>query len=99
MAAAPIPTDHGCIGTVSLLAEAIEAKDPLLRGHSQEVSDHVGGVAERLGMDAEGCERLVLGSLLHDVGKLAIPVHILLKPGKLSPAERAIVEEHPAIGS
>jgi HD-GYP domain-containing protein (c-di-GMP phosphodiesterase class II) len=99
MAAAPLPTDHGCFGTVTLLAEAIEAKDPSLRGHSEEVSGHVGAVAEQLGMSEERCDRLLLGSLLHDVGKLAIPMQILLKPGKLTPAERAIVQDHPAIGS
>src|SRR5437764_275111 len=62
MAAAPLPTDRGCSGTVALLAEAIEAKDPLLRGHSEEVSGHVGAVGEQLGMSEECRDRLLLGA-------------------------------------
>ena len=87
------------VATVRMLAEAIEAKDPYLRGHSDEVSTYAASVADRLGMDDETHDRLVLGSLLHDVGKLAIGQSILLKPAGLTPEERSVVEEHAAIGS
>jgi HD-GYP domain-containing protein (c-di-GMP phosphodiesterase class II) len=91
---------HGArVATVRLLAEAIEAKDPYLRGHSDEVSGWAACVADRLGMDDEAHDRLVLGSLLHDVGKLAIGESILLKPAGLTPEERSAVEQHAAIGS
>jgi HD-GYP domain-containing protein (c-di-GMP phosphodiesterase class II) len=87
------------IATVARLAGAIEAKVPFMHGHSEEVCDFATAMADRLGMDDESHDRLVLASLLHDVGKLAIGERILLKPSPLSPLERAIVEEHPAIGS
>jgi HD-GYP domain-containing protein (c-di-GMP phosphodiesterase class II) len=86
------------IETVALLAEAIEAKDPYLRGHSDQVSSYAAGVADRFGMEDEAHDRLVMASLLHDVGKLAIGERILLKPAELTDEERAIIEEHPAIG-
>jgi diguanylate cyclase (GGDEF)-like protein len=86
------------LSTVAMLAEAIEAKDPFLRGHSDEVSRYVGAVAARLGLDPAQRERLVFGSLLHDVGKIGISERILLKPARLTPEERAVIELHPRIG-
>ncbi len=86
------------IDTVRVLAEAIEVKDPFLRGHSDEVSDYVARVASKLGIDPQRREELVFGSLLHDVGKLGISERILLKPGKLTPEEYAMVQLHPRIG-
>jgi diguanylate cyclase (GGDEF)-like protein len=86
------------VATVSMLSDAIAAKDPFVGGHSQEVSAYVSAVAERLGVDPRRREELVFGSLLHDLGKIGISERILLKPGGLSPEERAIVELHPRIG-
>ncbi|HEX8742524.1 MAG TPA: HD domain-containing phosphohydrolase [Thermoleophilaceae bacterium] len=86
------------LGTVRVLAEAIQAKDPFLRGHSEEVSGYVAAVADRLGVDSRRREELVFGSLLHDVGKIGISERILLKPGKLTPEERTLIELHPRIG-
>jgi diguanylate cyclase (GGDEF)-like protein len=86
------------IDTVRVLAEAIEVKDPFLRGHSDEVSDYVARVATRLGIEPQRREELVFGSLLHDVGKLGISERILLKPAKLTPEEYAVVQLHPRIG-
>jgi diguanylate cyclase (GGDEF)-like protein len=86
------------LGTVAMLAEVIEAKDPFLRGHSDEVSRYVSAVAERLGIDQRRREQLVFGSLLHDVGKVGISERILLKPAKLTPEERSVIQLHPRIG-
>jgi diguanylate cyclase (GGDEF)-like protein len=86
------------LGTVRVLAEAIQAKDPFLRGHSEEVSGYVAAVASRLGIDERRREELVFGSLLHDVGKIGISERILLKPGRLTPEERTLIELHPRIG-
>jgi diguanylate cyclase (GGDEF)-like protein len=84
--------------TVQVLADAIQAKDPHLRGHSEEVVQYVAGVAERLGIDASRREELVFGSLLHDLGKIGISERILLKPAALTPEERGVIELHPRIG-
>ena len=86
------------IDTVRVLAEAIEIKDPFLRGHSDEVSDYVARVADKLGIEPQRREELVFGSLLHDVGKLGISERILLKPARLTPEEYAMVQLHPRIG-
>ncbi len=86
------------LATVRLLADAIEVKDPFLRGHSEEVSRYVLGVAEQLGLDQKRREELLFGSLLHDVGKIGISERILLKPGALTAEERSVINTHPRIG-
>ena len=86
------------LATVRMLADAIEAKDPFLRAHSDEVSDYVAAVADRLELAPRRREELVFASLLHDVGKIGVSERILLKPGRLTPEERGIVELHPRIG-
>ena len=86
------------VATVRLIADALEAKDPFLREHSDEVSSYVAAVAEELGMEAREKEELVFGSLLHDFGKIGISERILLKPASLTPEERSIIELHPRIG-
>ena len=87
------------VGTVRVLAEAIEAKDRLLSEHSDLVSTYVTATAEQLGLDSQARERLGFASLLHDVGKIGISESILLKPGPLTPEERSVVELHPRIGA
>ncbi len=84
--------------TISVLTQAIEVRDPYLRGHSEEVSGYVGRVADRLGIEPKRREELIFGSLLHDVGKLGISERILLKPGRLTPEEFAVIQLHPRIG-
>ena len=86
------------VSTVRLLAEAIEAKDPFLRGHSDEVSEYVAAVADKMGIKRDRREELVFGSLLHDVGKIGISERILLKPAKLTDEEFGVVKLHPRIG-
>ena len=86
------------LATVRVLADAVEAKDRGLRGHANDVSAGVLAVADSLGIEPRGREQLIFASLLHDVGKLALSEGILLKPGPLTPEERALVEEHPRIG-
>jgi diguanylate cyclase (GGDEF)-like protein len=86
------------LATVRLLADAIEIKDPFLRGHSDDVSRYVLAVADRLGFAARHREELLFGSLLHDVGKIGISERILLKPGRLTAEERSIINLHPRIG-
>ncbi|MGI8846207.1 MAG: HD domain-containing phosphohydrolase, partial [Thermoleophilaceae bacterium] len=86
------------ISIVRMLAEAIEAKDPSTRLHSEEVAGYVSAVADRLDIESERREELVVASLLHDVGKIGISERILLKPGPLTPEERDAIEMHPRIG-
>src|SRR4051794_6205255 len=86
------------VSTVRLLAEAIEAKDPFLRGHSDQVSEYVGAVADKMGVERHRREELVFGSLLHDVGKIGISERILLKPARLTDEEFGVIKLPPRIG-
>jgi diguanylate cyclase (GGDEF)-like protein len=84
--------------TVQMLADAVEAKDPFLRIHSDEVCSYVEAVLEELEVDRRRREEMVFASLLHDVGKIGISERILLKPGRLTAEERSVIELHPQIG-
>jgi HD-GYP domain-containing protein (c-di-GMP phosphodiesterase class II) len=86
------------LATVAMLADAIQAKDPLLGVHSNEVAEYVCAVADRLGFAPDRREELMFASVLHDVGKIGVSEAILIKPGALTAAERAIVEAHPGVG-
>ena len=87
------------LAIVRMLADAIEAKDPFVRAHSDEVSACVEAVARRLDLDARARENLVFAGLLRDVGKLGITDRVLLKPGPLNADERRVVQLHPLIGA
>ena len=86
------------LATIRILANALEAKDPFLRGHSNEVSTYVSAVAAHFDLDDRKREELVFASLLHDLGKIGISERILLKPASLSPEEFNIIKLHPRIG-
>jgi HD-GYP domain-containing protein (c-di-GMP phosphodiesterase class II)/methylmalonyl-CoA mutase cobalamin-binding subunit len=80
--------------TVQRLSMAVEFRDEDTGAHIERIGRFSMLLAEHIGMDAEFCERLKHAAPLHDVGKVAIPDAILLKPGPLTPEERAIVETH-----
>ncbi len=81
--------------TVQRLSMAVEFRDEDTGAHIERIGRFSVLLAEHIGMDANFCERLRHAAPLHDVGKVAIPDAILLKPGPLTPEERAIVETHP----
>jgi HD-GYP domain-containing protein (c-di-GMP phosphodiesterase class II)/methylmalonyl-CoA mutase cobalamin-binding subunit len=80
--------------TVRRLSMAVEFRDEDTGAHIERIGRLSTLLAEQIGMDAEFCEQLSHAAPLHDVGKVAIPDAILLKPGPLTPEERAIVETH-----
>jgi len=86
------------LSTIRVLTNAVELKDPELRGHSDAVSEYVLAVADRLEFEPKRREELIFASLLHDVGKLGISERILLKPGGLTDEERSVIQLHPRIG-
>ncbi len=85
--------------SVKVLAEAIDAKDPYTRGHSDRVRRMSLRIAVSLGFTEERMEILEYGALLHDIGKIGIKDEILRKPGPLSPEEYRMIQEHPLIGA
>jgi putative two-component system response regulator len=80
------------------LAEALEAKDFYTRGHSDRVAHIVILIGKQIGLSDRELEFMRKGSLLHDIGKIAIKESILLKPGKLTEEEMAHVRSHSARG-
>jgi HD-GYP domain-containing protein (c-di-GMP phosphodiesterase class II) len=86
------------LDTARALCAALEAKDSYTAGHSRSIAEHAETVGEALGMDSDELRRLRFGAALHDIGKLAVPEHILNKPGRLDPEERAQIERHTVIG-
>jgi len=80
--------------TVRRLSMAVEFRDEDTGAHIERIGRFSTLLAEQIGLEEELCERMVHAAPLHDVGKVAIPDAILLKPGKLTVQERAIVETH-----
>lgn len=80
------------------LALSIEAKDPYTDGHCDRLAKYSVALGERLGLHQDLRVALRRGGLIHDIGKLAVPDSILLKPGPLTPEERKIMEQHTVIG-
>ena len=80
------------------LALSIEAKDPYTEGHCDRLSKYSVSLAKTLGLSEDVRVALRRGGLIHDIGKLAVPEHILLKPGPLTPEERKIMENHTVVG-
>jgi putative two-component system response regulator len=76
------------------LALSIEAKDPYTEGHCDRLSKYSVALGEKLGLPQDLRVALRRGGLVHDIGKLAVPESILLKPGPLTPEERKIMEKH-----
>ncbi len=81
------------------LAGAIDAKDPYTKGHSTSVSRYSEALARAINLPEDEVQRIKLGALLHDVGKIGIPENILKKPDRLSDDEWNIMKQHPVIGA
>src|SRR3989441_9908666 len=87
------------VSTIEALALAIDAKDPHAQGHTRRVQAYALELARRLRVPRQDYEAVSAGALLHDIGKLAIPDHLLNKPGKLSDMEYQKVKAHPSVAA
>ena len=85
--------------TIEALALAIEAKDHTTHDHLQRVRVYAIEVAKELGVTPKEMEALHAAALLHDIGKLAVPEHIISKPGRLTPEEFEKMKIHPLVGA
>src|SRR3984893_11942168 len=80
-------------------SRVVDKRDGQTFGHSQRVGEMCEGVARLLKMSDEDCNTIRVAGILHDLGKIAIPDSILLKPGKLTPEEYEIIKTHPTEGA
>jgi HD-GYP domain-containing protein (c-di-GMP phosphodiesterase class II) len=90
---------EGDFAPVSELLAALLARDPATRSHLEHVNRLAQEFAAALGLSTLDRESLLLASVLHDVGKIAIPDRVLRKPGSLAPEEQDLVRRHPIIGA
>ncbi len=84
---------------ITTLALTIEVRDAYTSGHSDRLAHYAVAVGRALGVDARTLRALRLAGYLHDLGKLAVPDSILLKPGLLDAQERKLMQAHPIVGS
>lgn len=85
--------------TIFRLCLAAELRDTDTGNHIKRIQAYTEVIALKCGMSRENAEQLGLASSMHDLGKIGIPDHVLLKPGKLSPAEFEIMKQHTVIGA
>ena len=85
-------------GLLTTLSEIIDLRDPYVLGHSKLVSQYATSIAMRLGLNEKQIDLIRKASLLHDIGKLGIPMEILTKPTWLTPDEYEIIKNHAALG-
>jgi putative nucleotidyltransferase with HDIG domain len=83
---------------VSAWARSIESKDSYTLGHCERVADYACAILRALNPDPSTLFWFRIGALLHDVGKINVPIEVLNKPGKLTLEERALMESHPVAG-
>lgn len=84
---------------IRAMVKAIEAKDPYTAGHTERVTRYALQLADAIGVSEQDRLILRMGTLLHDIGKLGVPDHILTKPSGLTDEEFEIIKMHPAIGA
>ena len=90
--------NEGNLTLVESLVLALEARDPYTAGHSLAVAVYARDICIALGMPECSVHRVYLAGLVHDIGKIAVPDSVLMKPGRLTEEEFAHIRKHPEIG-
>jgi hypothetical protein len=93
-----VQLERGYTEVIVALVEAVEAKDPYTRGHTQRVAELSVLIGQELHLAPDQLRTLNQAAMLHDIGKIGIPDSILNKPGPLLPEEFAIIKDHPVRG-
>ena len=95
---ANIKMEEAYLGTIEALRIAVDAKDSYTKGHSDRVAYYSRLLAKELELDEVEQQRIYIGGLFHDIGKIGVPDNILQKPGKLTDDEYSQIKKHPKIG-
>ena len=89
--------ERAYVDTIHCLLAAAEAKDPYIKGHAHKVGEVARMIGERMGFDSQSLDNLEYASLLHDVGKIGVPLEVLSKKGRLAREEMEAIKTHPEI--
>ena len=87
------------LGSIRMLAAAIDEKDPYTRGHSGRVAKYSLLIGQQLGLSTEDLDKIRIAALLHDVGKIGVDDRVLKKPGALTPEEFDLMKQHTVKGA
>jgi PAS domain S-box-containing protein len=85
-------------GTAAALSQLVEQRDPYTAGHQRRVASLATAIARAMGLEAEQVAGVGFGALVHDLGKISVPVEILSKPSQLSAIELKLIQQHPESG-
>jgi len=84
---------------VESMTDTVELRDPYTGGHSRRVTELTAGILREMGMHGSDVDLIVTAARVHDIGKIGMPDHVLLKDGNLTPEESAIMKSHPERGA
>lgn len=84
---------------LQMMAQAVDLKDPYTSNHSQRVSRYAVRIARVMGLPEDEVDRIRIGALMHDLGKIGISGRIIRKPGKLTPGEQALMRQHSSVSA
>ena len=85
-------------GTIQAIAHVLEARDPYTAGHQRRVADLARSIATEMRLPSDMIEGIRMAAVIHDIGKISVPVEMLSKPGKLTEKEFEFIQEHPGDG-
>src|SRR5262245_3511284 len=80
------------------LVSVVDLRDSYTGGHSERVASYARAIGLHLGLQDSQLDNVVMAALMHDIGKIGVPDHVLLKPGKLTDEEFAHIRKHPELG-
>ena len=83
---------------ITMIGHIVEARDPYTEGHCQRLAEYATALGLAVRLDTADLDTLNRGAVLHDIGKIALPDTVLLKPGRLDAEELAMMREHPVVG-
>ncbi len=86
------------LALIKALTNALDSRDKYTYNHSENVAKYSLELAKKMNLPKDQCDFIYTGGLLHDIGKIGIPEHILTKPGRLTKEEFAVIQQHPKIG-
>ena len=93
-----VKLQNALVQAIQAIANTVEMRDPYTAGHQRRTADLAVAIGKEMGLDESQLEGILLGAMIHDIGKINIPAEILSRPGKISAEEFALIKFHPMVG-